>query len=443
MIHFFKSLYLTERFFKVLTLIAFLFLLSYWFPSLYGIVWIVVLAIFVIILTEMSMLYSASALKGERSLPEKFSNSDPNYVLLKFYNQHSFKVNIEVIDELPVQFQKRDFLMKAVLNGNEAKTLTYDVRPVERGEYFFGNLNCYVSTSIQLIKKRYRFNHNQLVKVYPSFIQMKKYDFLAMDSKLSFSGLKKIRRIGHTMEFEQIKEYVSGDDIRSINWNATAKKSHLMVNQYQDEKMQPIYSVIDCGRVMKMPFNELKLLDYAINSTLAFSNIALKKGDKVGLIQFSNKIHNLLPAQAKRTYLSTILENLYNLNTNFLDSDFGLLQANIKRTVNHRSLILLYTNFEHISSLQRQMKYLQAIAKKHVLVVIFFENTELAKLAEQKAGNLNEIYESTIAQQFQHDKKIIVKELQQKGIQTVLTKPEDLTVNTINKYLEIKARGLI
>lgn len=389
------------------------------------------------------MVYKTNALKGERILPEKFSNSDPNYVLLKLYNQHNFKVNIEVIDELPVQFQKRDFMLKAILNGNQTKTLTYDVRPVERGEYFFGNLNCYVSTSIQLIKKRYRFNHNQMVKVYPSFIQMKKYDFLAMDSKLSFSGLKKIRRIGHTMEFEQIKEYVSGDDIRSINWNATAKKSHLMVNQYQDEKMQPVYSVIDCGRVMKMPFNELKLLDYAINSTLAFSNIALKKGDKLGLIQFSNKIHNLLPAQAKRTYLSTILENLYNLNTSFLDSDFGLLQANIKRTVTHRSLILLYTNFEHISSLQRQIKYLQAIAKKHVLVVIFFENTELAKLAEQKANNLNEIYESAIAQQFQHDKKIIVKELQQKGIQTVLTKPEDLTVNTINKYLEIKARGLI
>ena len=443
MIRFIKSLYLTERFFKILTFIAFLFLLSYWYPSLYGMVWIVVLAVVVIILTEMSMLYKTNALKGERILPEKFSNSDPNYVLLKLYNQHNFKVCIEVIDELPVQFQKRDFLMKAILNGNQTKTLTYDVRPVERGEYFFGNLNCYVSTSIQLIKKRYRFNHNQMVKVYPSFIQMKKYDFLAMDSKLSFSGLKKIRRIGHTMEFEQIKEYVSGDDIRSINWNATAKKSHLMVNQYQDEKMQPIYSVIDCGRVMKMPFNELKLLDYAINSTLAFSNIALKKGDKVGLIQFSNKIHNLLPAQAKRTYLSTILENLYNLNTSFLDSDFGLLQANIKRTVTHRSLILLYTNFEHISSLQRQMKYLQAIAKKHVLVVIFFENTELAKLAGQKANNLNEIYESTIAQQFQHDKKIIVKELQQKGIQTVLTKPEDLTVNTINKYLEIKARGLI
>lgn len=440
---FIKTLYLTERFFKILTGIALLFLLSFWFPGLYGMVWLLVLAFFLLVLTEITMLYKSAGLKGERVLPEKFSNSDSNYVLLKFHNQYNFRVYLEIIDELPVQFQKRDFLMTANLNGNQTKTFTYDVRPVERGEYYFGNLNSFVSTSILLVKRRHRFNYNQMVKVYPSFVQMKKYDFLAMDNKLSFLGLKKIRRIGHTMEFEQIKDYVSGDDVRSINWKATAKKSHLMVNQYQDEKMQPIYSIIDSGRVMKMPFNELKLLDYAVNSTLAFSNIALKKNDKVGLIQFSNKIHKIIPAQAKRTYLSTILETLYNLNTNFLDSDFGLLQASIKRNITHRSLILLYTNFEHISSLQRQLKYLQAIAKKHVLVVIFFENTELVKLAEKRAENLTEIYESTIAQQFQHDKKLIVKELQQKGIQSILTIPEDLTINTINKYLEIKAKGLI
>ena len=282
-----------------------------------------------------------------------------------------------------------------------------------------------------------------MVKVYPSFIQMKQYDFLAIDNRLSHIGLKKIRRIGHTLEFEQIKEYVVGDDIRTVNWKATGKHARLMVNQYQDEKMQPIYSIIDTSRVMKMPFNGLKLVDYAINSTLAFSNIALKKKDKVGLIDFSNRLGSFLPAQAKKTYLNTILETLYNVDTKFLDADYGILQLLVKRQINHRSLLLLYTNFEHISSLKRQLPYLQAIAKKHVLVVIFFENTELKKLSEAEGNTLPEIVDQTIAQQFEFDKKLMVRELQQRGIQTVLTAPEDLTVNTINKYLEIKARGLL
>ncbi|UAB80482.1 DUF58 domain-containing protein [Marixanthomonas sp. SCSIO 43207] len=443
MIRFIKSLYLTPRFFYVLASLSVLFLISYWFTGLYGIIWILVLAFVIFILFEISMLYSSSGLNGKRILPEKFSNSDSNDVNIQLKNKYSFKIYVAIVDELPVQFQKRDFFKTTHIPGKNNNTLQYQVRPIDRGEYLFGNLNCYVTSIIGLIRRRYTFDNKQMVKVYPSFIQMKKYDFLAIDNRLQQIGLKKIRRIGHTMEFEQIKEYVVGDDVRTVNWKATAKHGHLMVNQYQDEKMQPIYSIIDTSRVMKMPFNELKLIDYAINSTLAFSNVALKKGDKVGMVDFSEKLGSYLPAQAKKTHLNTLLETLYNVDTKFRDSDFGILQALVRRKITQRSLLLLYTNFEHISSLQRQLPYLQAIAKKHVLVVIFFENTELKSLSETEAASIPEIVDQTIAQQFQFDKKLMVRELQQRGIQTVLTAPEDLTVKTINKYLEIKARGLL
>jgi len=422
---------------------ATVFLLSYWWPSLYGIAWVAVLGWLVFVLFEGIMLYSHKGLKAERILPEKFSNSDENAVQLQLQNQYAFAAHITIIDELPIQFQKRDFLTSEKIGGKQRKTLSYSVRPVDRGEYTFGNLNLYVSSVIGLLRRRYTFDKSQIVKVYPSFIQMKKYDFLAIDNRLTQLGLKKIRRIGHTMEFEQIKEYVPGDDVRTVNWKSTAKHGQLMVNQYQDEKMQPVYSIIDTSRVMKMPFEGLKLVDYAINSALAFSNIALKKGDKVGLIDFSHTIGNVLAAQAKKTHLQTILETLYNSDTKFLDADYGALQAMVKRRIPHRSLLLLYTNFEHISALHRQLPYLQAIARKHVLVVIFFENTELKQMLGEEANSLPEIFDQTIAQQFDSDKKVMVRELQQRGIQTVLTSPKDLTVNTINKYLEIKSRGLL
>ncbi|MBT8261221.1 MAG: DUF58 domain-containing protein [Bacteroidia bacterium] len=443
MFKFLKSLYLTSRFFYSLAVIVVLFLISYWTTTLYAIVWLIVLGLVLLMLMEIFMLFSGKGLDGSRILPDKFSNSDENEVIVQLKNHYSFDVTVDLIDELPVQFQKRDFLQQTRIAGKHSKTLQYTVRPVERGEYVFGNLNCYARSVIGLVRRRYTFSNEQMVKVYPSFIQMKKYDFMAIDHRLSYAGLKKLRRIGHTMEFEQIKEYVLGDDVRTVNWKATAKHAQLMVNQYQDEKMQPVYSIIDTSRIMKMPFNELKLVDYAINSSLAFSNIALKKGDKVGLLDFSNKIGNYLPAKAKKTHLNGILESLYNVDTKFLDSSFGKLQAFVKQNITQRSLLLLYTNFEHISSLRRQMPYLKAIAKKHVLVVIFFENTELKQLIEDKAETIPEIVDQTIARQFEFDKKVMVLELQQRGIQTVLTAPEDLTVNTINKYLEIKARGLL
>jgi uncharacterized protein (DUF58 family) len=442
-IKFLKSLYLSERFFYAIAVIALLFLISYWVTPLYGIVWLLVLGLLVLLLMEISMIFSGKGLEATRILPEKFSNSDENEVVVQLRNRYRFALLISLIDELPVQFQKRDFLRTTMIPGKHSQTIDYRVRPVDRGEYVFGNLNCYASSLIGLVRRRFTFDKEQMVKVYPSFIQMKKYDFMAIDHRLAYAGLKKIRRIGHTMEFEQIKEYVLGDDVRTVNWKATAKHGQLMVNQYQDEKMQPVYSIIDTSRIMKMPFNELKLLDYAINSSLAFSNIALKKGDKVGVLDFSHKIGNFVPAMAKKTHLNNILESLYNVETKFLDSSFGKLQAFVKQQITHRSLLMLYTNFEHISSLHRQLQYLQAIAKKHVLVVIFFENTELKELIEDKAETVPDIVDQTIARQFEYDKKVMVLELQQRGIQTVLTSPEELTVNTINKYLEIKARGLL
>lgn len=443
MIKFLRSLYFGRRLFYALFGISILFLLSFWLEILYSPVWILVAILGVLLLTDIVSLYSGSLIEADRKLPEKFSNSDENRVEIIIKNQYGFKLNAEVIDEIPVQFQKRDFLRTAELLPKKTLRFDYLLRPLKRGEYIFGNLNVYVSTFLKLAKRRYVFNKDQMVKVYPSFIQMKKLDFLAMDQKISLHGLKKIRRIGHTMEFEQIKEYVRGDDVRTINWKATAKHRNLMVNQFQDERAQPVYSVIDCGRVMKMPFEGLSLLDYAINSSLAFSNVALKKKDRVGLLAFSNKIESLKKASSRLSQLNQIMEILYNVDTGFLDSDYSLLYSRVKKNLSHRSLLMLYTNFEHMSGLRRQLPFLKALAKKHLLVVIFFENTEVTKLLNTSPHNVSESAHQTVAEQFAFNKSLMVKELQRHGIQTILTPPKDLSINTINKYLEIKARGLI
>lgn len=442
--HFLKSFYIHNTFFWYVAILACCFMLSYWVPLMYPIAWLLMWVLLGLFLFDIYLLYAPDkGMEAERILPQKLSNSDLNSITIQFESFYSFKTNVSLIDELPQQFQKRDFEHKTSLLKNYKGEFEYFVRPVERGEYIFGNLNLYASSPLKIIKRRFVFQKDQKVPVYPSIIQMQQYAFLAINNKLSQFGLKKIRKIGHTQEFEQIKEYVRGDDIRTLNWKATAKQNQLMVNQYQDEKSQPIYSIIDTGRSMKMPFNGLKLLDYAINSTLAFSNVALKRKDKTGILTFSKTIETYVPAVQKITHLNTILEKLYNITTDFTDSDLGLMYAQVKRKINHRSLLLLYTNFEHISALRRQLPFMLALAKKHVLVVIFFENTELKALISTNAEDLQTIYHKTIAEKFSLEKRLMQKELHQYGIQTVLTKPEELTINTINKYLEIKARGLL
>ncbi|SHK44540.1 Uncharacterized conserved protein, DUF58 family, contains vWF domain [Maribacter aquivivus] len=440
----FKNIFLQKRFFLVLTGIILCFLVSYIFEIISFIAKLLFYLFLALLIVDIILLFlSKGNIIADRIVPDKLSNGDENNIKIQVTNQYLFTSKVNIIDELPFQFQKRDFNFRNELNSGEQKFYMYNVRPVERGVYSFGNLNVFATSPIGFLAKKYTFNQDKEVPVYPSFLQLRKYELLAFSNRLMEFGIKKIRRIGHTMEFEQIKDYIQGDDIRNINWKATAKRGQLMVNQFQDEKSQPIYSIIDKGRVMKMPFNSLSLLDYAINATLVISSIALKKNDKAGMFAFSNKIENRVVAERRSSQMNLILETLYNLNTNFVESDFSRLYIDVKRNIPQRSLLLLYTNFETLDALHRQLPYLQAIAKQHLLVVIFFENTELVAYAKEKPNNTLEIYEQAIAEKFIYEKQLVVNELRKYGIQTILTKPEDLTINTINKYLEIKAKGLL
>jgi uncharacterized protein (DUF58 family) len=439
-----KSFYLRKRFFVVLFSVTILFVVSYFFGNIFWLVKLLFFLLIFIVCIDITLLYiNKQGLEARRILPKKLSNGDDNPIEIQLINRFQFTVSTKIIDELPIQWQQRDFKLLSTINPSEEKTYTYKVRPTERGEYHFGNLNVFSSSVLGLVARRQQYSAEAMVPNYPSFLQLKKYDLIAFSNRLKFFGLKKIRRLGHTMEFEQIKEYVAGDDIRNINWKATAKKNELMVNQFQDEKSQPIYSVIDKGRVMKMPFKNLSLLDYAINATLVISSIALKKQDKAGIFAFSRKMEDRVVANRRSAQMNLIQEALYNVNTDFSESDFSRLYVDIRRHVKQRSLLLLYTNFETMDALHRQLPYFQAINRSHLLVVIFFENTELKKFTNKNAETTRAIFEKTIAEKFRYEKKLIVNELHKHGIQTILTAPEDLTVNTINKYLEIKARGLL
>ncbi len=440
----FKNTYLQKRFFIILVVIVLGFMVSYIFQNIFGVVKYLCYVTIALLLIDLLLIFSnRKGIYGERLVPDKLSNGDGNGIKIRIINNYPFRAEVRIIDEIPHQFQIRDFGITAVLEKGENRFFNYELRPTERGLYAFGNLNVFAGSPLGLAARKYTFDKAWEVPVYPSFLQLRKYDLIAFTNHLFQYGLKKIRRIGHTMEFEQIKEYVQGDDIRNINWKATAKKNQLMVNQYQDEKSQPVYSVIDKGRVMKMPFEELSLLDYAINSSLVISNIVIKKGDKAGMFSFGNTVENRVVAERRSSQMNLILETLYNLQTNFVESDFSRLYIDIKRNINHRSLLLLYSNFETLDALHRQLPYLQAISKQHLLVVIFFENTELTEFAEKQAGTVHRIFQQTIAEKFVYEKKLIVNELRKYGIQTILTRPQDLTINTINKYLEIKARGLL
>lgn len=190
-----------------------------------------------------------------------------------------------------------------------------------------------------------------------------------------------------------------------------------------------------------MPFDGLTLVDYAVNSTLALSNVALKKGDRVGLITFDKQLRKILVANDKTGQLARINESLYNLEQTDTEPDFEQLYHSINTQIRQRSLIFLFTNCNTLNALNRIKPVLQLIQRTNLLVVVLFENTQIADFASRKARTLEEVYDYTIAEEFIYEQQQIALELRTAGIQTIVSAPEDLSVNTVNKYLTSKPVG--
>ncbi|WP_075342260.1 DUF58 domain-containing protein [Tenacibaculum agarivorans] len=441
--NFFTSFFLNNRFFYALGIVVALFVIGFFIPVFFIVAKVALFSICILALLDLILLFSVKkGVSGYRVLPEKLSNGDQNTITLHIQSNYTIKIHTEILEELPYQLQMRYFKLTKQLQPQEEQELKYTVTPNLRGDYDFGFMNVYTTSPLQFATRKFVLGEQKNIKCYPSFLKLNDFSLKAISNDITSYGNKKIRRIGNSMEFEQIKEYVNGDDIRTLNWKATAKRNQLMVNQYVEEKSQPVYSIIDTGRSMQMHFENLTLLDYAINATLAVSHTILRKHDKAGMFSFSQKINNIIAAEQRNSQMNLISEALYNIKTNFLESDYSLLYASIKRKIPSRSLLILYTNFETLDALRRQLPYLRAIAKNHLLLVVFFQNTELNKIVNEKAVNVIDVYDKIIAEKFMYEKKQIANELKKYGIQAVLTKPKELTGNTINKYLELKLRGL-
>jgi uncharacterized protein (DUF58 family) len=438
------NLYLDKRFYIGLAICIIAFVIGYSYSIWYDIGWWMLRIFLVLVLADILLLkYISSKVDISRSVSEKLSLGDVQHVEYKISNESKHKLRYELTDELPMQLQHRNYIQQSTIEAEDNKKIKYRIRPTVRGVYAFGKLHLYISYPyLGFVQRRITADLDKDVAVYPSFIQMRKFELQVFSQTANMAGIRRVRQIGENDEFEHIRNYVQGDNIRSINWRATSRNGELMVNQYENSKSQMVYCIIDKGRSMKMPFEGLTLLDYTVNTSLVLSNIILKKHDRVGLITFSDKIGSIIKASAQHNHLQKLTNYLYNQKTRFNESNFELLFYTLRSQLSRRSVLLLFTNFEQPYDLHRNLKYLKSLNRKHLLVIIMFKNTELEKVKEMKTTKLKDIYDKTFTQRAIMEKEKIAAEIKANGIQVILTAPEDLSINTVNKYLEIKAKRM-
>ena len=442
---YFSTFFLRPRFFFALGGLVALFCSCYFLPDwCFFAAQLCLFGFLLVTVGDGLFLYTRqTGLHAVRNCSPIFSLGSENNIHLHIQNQMGLHLFCNLLDELPAQFQKRDFELSFELLPHEEKNLHYKLVPKTRGEYAFGNIHLYCHSRLGLVEKRVTCEAERKVNVYPSIIEMKKHQLIASQRLATQTGLRKIRRIGHSYDFDHIKEYARGDDPRSINWKATSKLNRLMVNHYEDQKSQQIYSILDLGRNMSSPFNEMSLLDYCINATLVLSRIILQKDDKAGMLAIGDKTHQFVQAERGNQQLSKMMSVLYNLKETEGDANPDRLYQLIRSHIRIRSLLMYYTNVESLSQLERILPLLERIKSHHLLVVVMFENAEIADFTREKKSHISDIYAQTISRKYLFEKQQIAHRLRRSGIYTILTPPNELTINSINQYLELKARGLI
>lgn len=437
-------MFLSQRFFYIAAVIAVLSALGFWWSPFYIAAIVALCTLSAATLLDGVLTRIALQFKGKRHVDKRICICAQNKVTLTIINDSRLTTRVTLIDESPAGINHSPIgSPQFILRPGQKISTNYYLMPTQRGHYRFGHLLAFASTTIGLWQHRISLVRSQDVKVYPEFRQLKEREQQYLMYRDVKGSRKMVRSVSHSTEFEEIREYVKGDDYRRINWKATARRQILMVNHYDEERSQLLYNIIDHGRQMQRSFEGLTLADYAVNATLQLSFTAMNHDDLVGLVTFGHGSPRVVPARKSHKQLNILLEQLYRLQWKYAESDFSQLVSTLVKCVPRRALIMLYTDFYTLDALYRQLPHLQRIARRHALVVVFFEDRQLKTAATPlppQASNGEHIIHALSAD-LVLQKQTMVDILRRNGINAILTIPDLLTGNVVRRYFTLKQQG--
>jgi uncharacterized protein (DUF58 family) len=386
---------------------------------------------------------AARNLEIRREIMPQLSLGDENEVRLVVANHRRQAVRGIIGDNVPEAWQLRDVIWRFRLKGGQKGTFGYTITPQERGAYTFEHCSLRIFGSLGLINKSYHVPLAETVKVYPSYLQIRKYQIHAHRNNLDVIGKRRQRQRGEGREFESLRDYTRNDEYKKINWKATARRGKPIVSQYQIERNQNIIIAIDAGRMMRTKAGKMAKLDYAVNAALMLSFICVHKEDNVGLLVFNSKVTQFLPPKRGKAQLARINEALYNVQFEFSEPNYRDAFYFLKRKVSRRSLVVLLTDIIDDRASDILLREFTRLYPQHLPLSVTLADNLLKQVALQVPGNTEEMLELGVAQMLLDERLKAISYLKLHGALTLDTNPENVTVDAINKYLDIKARSLI
>lgn len=381
----------------------------------------------------------------DRAHDERLVVGAPNRIRLRLHNPSPHRLRVAVRDDAPGGFvlDPAGDLPAIELPPYARRELAYDAAPAHRGTFAFGDVHlrvdggpglCTVATSVPAARD---------VRVYPNVLGPRRYELAARLGELALLGFRTVRKDGRGGEFEKLREYVPGDDYGDIEWRATARRGRPIVRAHQRERSQQVLLCVDAGRMMATRLGAITKLDHAIDAALLTAYVALRQGDRVGLVVFADEVRTFVPPRAGAAQYRRLLEALAGIEPELTFVDFRALTDFVRARVPRRALVLLFSDLLDEAHASPLADCAPILAERHLPVCVTLRDDGVHALARQRPDTAEDAYRRAAATDLLDEQDAVRAHLGRRGVQLVEASAGDLAVATVNRYLELKRRGAL
>lgn len=424
------------RMFKVLITLACLALLAAFFETIEEATWYIALTIFMLSLWDLSSARKLSAIHIKRQLPNTLPVNAWTEVHLELEHNLDRPLEIELFDHHPADASIKFLPQRVILKPGKTTQISYRLRPKQRGPATFNYTQLHMPSPLKLWTfSRIKGEHSH-VRVYPDFAAVSHYQLLATDNRTSQLGIKRKPKRGEGLEFHQLRDYREGDSLRQVDWKASVRRNKLISKEYQDERDQQVFFMLDCGRRMRTQDDHLSHFDHALNAALLLSYVALRQGDSVGMMSFGGNQRWLAPQKTKSA-INTILNSVYDLQPTTHASDYTAAAEELIARQRKRSLIVLITNLREEST-EDLLPAIKLLSRHHLVLLASTREEVLDTTLSQSVKNLQSALNYLGAFNYLLERQQGQRRLKHQGILSIDVPPSKLPIGVVNSYLEIK-----
>lgn len=400
-------------------------------------------ALLLLVALDFRLAPGASAVTFERRVGPRLAIGEREPVTIRAQNAAPGAVVVQVRDTPPLAFPAEGRLLRILLPGRGRAEGTYWVTPPARGDYTFAGLTARAAGPLGLGQRQWRVPQATAVRVYPNFRLAARMDLLGRRSHLVRTGLHSLRRRGEGRTFESLRDYVQGDETRHIDWKATARRGKPIVREYEVERHQNVFLMLDAGRMMTAQVGTLTKLDYAVNAALLVAHAAVGQGDKVGLMVFADEVLGYLAPRSGKTQIGQVLEVLYGARPSLIEPDYGVAFRHLAARRIQRALILVFTDLVDARASARLLRHVAALMPHHLPLLVAIADPALERYARATPAAVSSVYRQAVARDLLQDRGEALRAITARGGLALDVPPDGLNLAVVNRYLEVKRRGLL